>query len=417
MQFSFLLFLAILLLIFDLYIYRVLKTVLRNKSKKMRMAVLVAHGVVSVACLAALCFFPVIPFENFHPEFKPYLLALLVVFFFSKLAACIFFLADDIRRMLAFIIKKINKKKQPLGGEPISRSAFLSWLGIGVGSSVFGTFTYGFTNKYNYQVRNVELNFENLPKAFSGLKIVQISDIHVGSFHDKAAVAAGIDQILALKPDIILFTGDLVNDHAEEMYDYIQLFKKLQAPLGVFSILGNHDYGLYAIPRSYSEEQRNERIKINMAKLVELHKDLGWNLLMNEHVMLHRNGESIALLGVENWGAKGNFPQFGKMEEAVAGTDAAPFKILLSHDPSHWDAEILTRYKNIDLTLSGHTHGMQFGVETPAFKWSPVQYMYERWAGLYTVGKQQLYINRGFGFIGYPGRVGILPEITEITLV
>lgn len=183
--------------------------------------------------------------------------------------------------------------------------------------------------------------------------------------------------------------------------------------MGVYSILGNHDYGLYAIPSYLSEAQKQERIAENREKLADLHDALGWKLLLNSNEVLEINGEKIALLGVENWG-KGNFPKFGKMDNAYKGIEEIGFKILLSHDPSHWDEEILKQYRDIDLTLSGHTHGMQFGVETPGFKWSPVQYIYERWAGLYEEGNQKLYVNRGFGFIGYPGRIGILPEITEI---
>ncbi len=408
----------ILLFIFDFYVYRVLKYVLAAKSRPFRLLILCLYWVFSGVFLLGLAAFPIIPFESVHPAFKSYFLALLIGSFFSKLLACLFFLADDIRRGIIALKRRFSSKKEKeyKNGEPVSRSAFLSWLGLGVGASLLGTFTYGFTNKYNYQVRRQELSFKNLPDAFKGLKIVQISDIHVGSFHDKAAVASGIEQILSLNPDLIVVTGDLVNDHAEEMDNYKELFKLLRAPMGVYSILGNHDYGLYAIPQHFSEDRRNGRIKENTEKLIHLHEHLGWKLLMNDNRIFEKNGDKIALLGVENWGAKGNFPKYGKLEKAHSGTENIEFKILLSHDPSHWDAEVLQNYKDINLTLSGHTHGMQFGVETPGFKWSPVQYMYERWAGLYTEGNQKLYINRGFGFIGYPGRVGIMPEITEIVL-
>lgn len=406
---------VILLLIFDIYIFRVLKTVLANKSRTIRMVWYFLHWLISVTILGGLFAFPIIPFEAFHPAFKSYYLAMVIGIFFAKFFACLFFLLDDIRRAFVWIKRLFtgSKKNAPASGEPITRSAFLSWLGLGIGSSVLGTFVYGFTNKYNYQVRRQELYFPNLPQSFRGLKLVQISDIHVGSFHDKAAVASGIEQILSLQPDIIVFTGDLVNDHAHEMENYLELFKLLKAPMGVYSILGNHDYGLYAIPSYLSEAQKQERIAENREKLADLHDALGWKLLLNSNEVLEINGEKIALLGVENWG-KGNFPKFGKMDNAYKGIEEIGFKILLSHDPSHWDEEILKQYRDIDLTLSGHTHGMQFGVETPGFKWSPVQYIYERWAGLYEEGNQKLYVNRGFGFIGYPGRIGILPEITEI---
>ncbi|MBN8789944.1 MAG: metallophosphoesterase, partial [Terrimonas sp.] len=228
----------------------------------------------------------------------------------------------------------------------------------------------------------------------------------------KKAVAHGIDMIMKQGADIILFTGDLVNDHVDEMNEYTDIFSKLSAPMGVFSTLGNHDYGDYRVwPSAEIKAQNLERLK-------QLQKDMGWRLLMNEHVPLEKNGQQIALLGIENWGAKANFPKYGKLDRAYAGTEKYPFKILMSHDPSHWDAEVRTEaYKDIDLMLSGHTHGMQFGVEVPGFKWSPVQYVYKQWAGLYEEAAQKLYINRGYGFIGYPGRVGILPEITVIELV
>jgi predicted MPP superfamily phosphohydrolase len=273
-----------------------------------------------------------------------------------------------------------------------------------------GTFIYGFSNKYNYQVIRKKLNFSNVPAAFKGLKIVHISDIHAGSFTDKAAVIKGIEKIMKEKPDLILFTGDLVNDRATEMDDYMEVFSQLKAPLGVFSTLGNHDYGDYVVWESAQVKTSN------LERLKEIHGELGWKLLMNEHVPLEKNGERIALIGIENWSAKGNFPKYGKLHEAHRGTENIGFKILMSHDPSHWTAEVQEKYRDIDLMLAGHTHGMQFGVEVPGFRWSPVQYMYKQWAGLYENENQKLYVNRGFGFIGYPGRVGILPEITVLEL-
>ncbi len=212
------------------------------------------------------------------------------------------------------------------------------------------------------------------------------------------------------KPDLILFTGDLVNDRASEMENYADVFSRLKAPLGVFSTLGNHDYG------DYVQWESGAAKTANLESLKRVHASMGWRLLMNEHVVLEKNNEQIALLGIENWSAKGRFPKYGKMDLAYPGTEKYPFKILMSHDPSHWDAEVQPKYGDIDLMLAGHTHGMQFGVEIPGFKWSPVQYVYKEWAGLYETGKQKLYVNRGFGFIGYPGRVGILPEITLIEL-
>ncbi|MEI9935099.1 MAG: metallophosphoesterase [Ferruginibacter sp.] len=277
---------------------------------------------------------------------------------------------------------------------------------------MFSTLLYGYSNKYNYHVKRVRLSFDNLPQGFKGLKILQVSDIHSGSLMDKKAVLKGVQKILDEKADIILFTGDLVNDKATEMKDFMDVFSLLKAPMGVYSTLGNHDYGDYVTWPSdgITKEQNLENVK-------KIHGLLGWRLLMNEHVVLERNGSQIALLGVENWSAKARFPKHGRMDLAYPGSEKYPFKILMSHDPSHWDAQVRTQYSDIDLTLSGHTHGMQFGIDIPGFKWSPVQYVYKEWAGLYEEGKQKLYVNRGFGFIGYPGRVGILPEITVIELV
>jgi predicted MPP superfamily phosphohydrolase len=224
-----------------------------------------------------------------------------------------------------------------------------------------------------------------------------------------------VDMVLKQKPDLILFTGDLVNDRAVEMADWIETFSRIKAPYGVYSTLGNHDYGDYYWGFNATGEAAVEKAN-NMKHLKQIQANLGWRLLMNEHVPIEKDGQSFALIGIENWSAKANFPKYGKMSEAYPGAEKYPFKILMSHDPSHWDAQVRPEYSDIDLTLSGHTHGMQFGVETPWLKWSPVQWVYKEWAGLYKEGRQYLYVNRGYGFIGYPGRVGILPEITLIEL-
>jgi len=265
-------------------------------------------------------------------------------------------------------------------------------------------------NRYRYQVRKIQLRFDNLPSAFNGLRVVHLSDIHSGSFTDHAAVERGLEKVLALQPDLILFTGDLVNNVATEMAPYIDLFSRLKAPLGVFSVLGNHDYADYVKWDSDLEKQAN------LESLKNIQERMGWRLLLNEQIVVEKGGEQILLLGVENWSAKLRFPKYGDLAKAYGAGSTAPFKILMSHDPSHWKAEVCERYKDIDLTLSGHTHGMQFGVELPGVRWSPVQYFYEEWAGLYEQERQKLYVNTGFGFIGYPGRVGMLPEITLIEL-
>lgn len=401
------------MLVLDIYIFQVVKWIVPFSWPRIRLAIFVLYWLLSVSVIVILIALPYINYESWPKTIRTYVFAIIVGLFFSKLIASMFFAMDDIRRGATWIIGKLfSNPSVPVSEttEGITRSAFLSWLGMAVGGGLFGTLVYGFTNKYRYQVTRVPLSFKNLPSSFRGMKIVHISDIHSGSFMDRKAVMKGVEQILKQKPDLILFTGDLVNDRAIEMTDYIDVFSHLKAPMGVYSILGNHDYG------DYVRWESAEIKKANLQNLKEVHGKLGWRLLMNEHIVLERNREKIALLGIENWSAKGNFPKYGRLHEAHAGTEQYPFKILMSHDPSHWDGEVRIQYQDIDLMLSGHTHGMQFGVELPGFRWSPVQYMYKQWAGLYGNEQQKLYVNRGFGFIGYPGRVGILPEITVIEL-
>ena len=408
------------MLLLDFYVFQALKTVTQNSNEKSRLVIYITYWLITGLTLVVLSAYPFIQFLQTSKLFRNYIFAIIIGLFFAKLVASVFFLTDDLRRGSLFLLSKVlpdTGARFMDEGNAIPRSSFLSWIGLGIGTGLFGTLLYGFSNKYNYQVKKIQLAFSTLPSAFKGLKIVHISDIHSGSFQDKIAVEHGVNMILQQKADLILFTGDLVNDRAEEMTDYMDVFSKLSAPMGVFSSLGNHDYGDYV-----SWPTPEAKIE-NLESLKQVHAKLGWRLLMNEHVLLEKNKEQIAILGIENWGAKGRFPKYGKMKEAYSGTEKIPFKILLSHDPSHWDAEVkpkypsITNYSDIDLMLAGHTHGMQFGLENPYFKWSPVKWMYKQWAGLYEDGNQKLYINRGYGFIGYPGRVGILPEITVIELV
>ena len=404
---------ALIMVLLDFYVFQALRTVTQNASEKARMIVYISFWVVSVLTLAALLLFPYILALQTSIIFRNYVFAILVGLFLAKLIGSVFFLTDDIRRAISWIILKIfssGSEKTPASGISIPRSTFMSWLGLGIGGTLFGTLLYGFSNKYNYQLKKVTLAFANLPSAFKGLKIIHISDIHSGSFSNKEAVNHGVDMIIKQKPDIILFTGDLVNDRADEMKEYMDVFGRLTAPMGVFSSLGNHDYGDYvAWP---SQEAKKE----NLERLKQVHAHLGWRLLMNEHVKIEKDGAALQLVGIENWGAKARFPKYGKLDKAMEGIHPDHPIILMSHDPSHWEAQVITEYPQIQLMLAGHTHGMQFGLENPYFKWSPVQWVYKQWAGIYKNGNQQLYVNRGFGFIGYPGRVGILPEITLIEL-
>ena len=402
------------MVLLDIYFFQALKTVSHSASGRTRTIIYGSYWTLSVLAIVILLLLPYLHFDKQMKFIRTTLFALIAGLFFAKLIAALFFLIDDIRRGIQWVAGKLffakTEGEDMQSGEGISRSVFLSWAGMIAGSGLFGSLIYGFGNKYRYQVKRVKLSYNNLPAAFKGLKVVQISDIHSGSFTNKKAVMKGVQKILNEKPDLILFTGDLVNNVAEEMNDYMDVFDKLKAPLGVYSTLGNHDYGDYVHWDSVEEK------KANLEKLKQVHAKLGWRLLMNEHVALEKGAEKIALIGIENWSSKARFTKYGDMQKAYAGSESYPFKILMSHDPSHWKSEVLKQYPDVDLTLSGHTHGMQFGVEIPGLKWSPVQYVYKEWAGLYEKDAQKLYVNRGYGFIGYPGRVGILPEITVLEL-
>ncbi len=407
-------FISIMVLL-DTYIFQVVRSLSATASPKTRTIVYALYW--GITLLSIICFLLFVFTEQdfMGRKFRTYLFATIIGLFLAKLVAIFFFLIDDVRRVIQWLLEKIfstDKTVIATGAEGISRSAFLSWLGLAAGSTLFGSLLYGFGNKYNYHVKKLQLSYDHLPAAFKGIKIVHISDIHSGSFMDKKAVQHGVDKIMAQQADLILFTGDLVNNRAEEMDNYIDVFSQLKAPLGVYSTLGNHDYGDY-VAWPYKGMSKED----NLEKLKKVHAALGWHLLMNEQVVLKKEEDEIVLLGIENWSAKARFPKHGRMDLAYSGAEKYPFKILMSHDPSHWEAQVKSSYPTIDLMLSGHTHGMQFGIEIPGFKWSPVQYMYKQWAGLYEDGRQKLYVNRGFGFIGYPGRVGVLPEITVLELV
>lgn len=406
--------LIVLMVLLDIYVFQAVKFIAQPAGGRTRTIIYAGYWILSVAAIVVLLVLPYLHFAHQEKILRTTIFAIILGLFIAKLIAALFFLIDDIRRGVQWVVGKLSSQdtsgETSRDGERISRSVFLSWAGMIAGGGLFATLMNGFGNKYQYQVKKIPLSYGNLPAAFKGLKIVHISDIHSGSLMDKKAVLRGVEKIMEEKPDLILFTGDLVNNTSHEMEGYMDVFNRLNAPMGVYSTLGNHDYGDYVQWNSSDEK------KANLEKMKQIHGELGWRLLMNEHIVLERGEDKIALIGIENWSAKARFPKYGNMEKAYAGAGAYPFKILMSHDPSHWDAEVRTKYSDIDLMLSGHTHGMQFGVELPGFKWSPVQYVYEQWAGLYEKDAQKLYVNRGYGFIGYPGRVGILPEITVLEL-
>ncbi len=364
-------------------------------------------------CIASLGSFLLFPFIV-NPYFRQYVFSIGIGWVITQITMVLFFLVDDLRRGTFWTMGQVASAagaKFMNTENGIPRSTFLNWLGLGVSSTLFFSLLYGFGNKYKYQLVHKKVNIKNLPAAFKGFKIVHISDIHSGSLKEKASVQKGIELIQKQNADLILFTGDIVNDRATEMEEWKDVFGQLAAPKGVFSTLGNHDYGDYVQWPSKAAKEAN------LNALKQVHASMGWRLLMNENVSIEQGGAQIKLVGIENWGAKARFPKYGKMDQAMEGVDPKEVIILMSHDPSHWEAQVIVEYPYVDLMLSGHTHGMQFGLENPYFKWSPVQWVYKQWAGLYQQGAQQLYVNRGFGFLGYPGRVGIMPEITLLELI
>lgn len=334
--------------------------------------------------------------------------AVLIIAYISKLLIIAVLLIDDLRRLIMSIYDSVAST----GGYDSGRSKFLSTLAVTAGSLPFISLTYGILrNRHRYKIFEESIALKNLPKALDGLKIVQISDIHSGSFTLKEPVRNAIDLINAQQPDLVFFTGDLVNSVASEMDRFLDVFDKIESKHGVYSVLGNHDYGDYV--RWPNAEMKHQ----NLENLKSHHRKMGWDLLLNENRILNINNEKIAVIGVENYSESRHFPKYGDLEKATLGIRDSSLKLLLSHDPTHWNGQVTNDFKDIDITFSGHTHGMQFGIEIPGWvKWSPVKYVYKHWAGLYQKGEQYLYVNRGLGYLGYPGRVGILPEITVIEL-
>lgn len=400
----------------EYYSFVVVKSALRSLPNVWRVSLFSLYIGFTALSWGGLLFFRAINWASMPHLVRNLYVALVLGFVVGKVLVLLVMLLDDLRRLFTWGVAAFAFKNSPTAeaATTIDRSTFMKQTALVLGGLSLVGFGVGITNRYRYRVRKVRMAFDNLPASFKGFKIVQISDIHTGSFDNHDAVLHGIERVMHQEADVILFTGDLVNNVCDEVDDrYKQIYSKLKAPNGVYSTLGNHDYG------DYVEWPSPEAKRENLERLKAVHKEVGWRLLMNEHVVLQRGEDKIAIVGIENWGNKAHFPKYGDMRKAYEGLHEknVPFKILLSHDPSHWRGEVLEKYPDVDLMLSGHTHGMQFGIDSKIFRWSPVQYIYNEWAGHYKEGKQSLYVNRGFGFLGYPGRLGILPEITVIELV
>lgn len=357
------------------------------------------------------------PFDYWSKWIKIYIVGFIFIGYFSKLIPIFFLLADDFRRMVQKLFtKKLSETSS--GANKIPRSVFLRRFGLATGGVLFTALLGGMVKwASDFRIRRISLPFPGLPVSFGGFKIVQFSDIHLGNWASKKDLDDAVSMMNELNPDVIFFTGDLVNYKTEEAFEYKESMARLKATHGIFAILGNHDYGDYSPwPDDRSKQE-------NMELLYEYYRGLGWKLLLNENFIIQKGGEEMAVAGVENWGSFGRFQKYGDLEKAMDGLENVPARILLSHDPSHWELKALDFPLDIGLTLSGHTHGAQFGFEFPGFRWSPSQYIYKYWAGLYseinkqTGNRQYLYVNRGIGTIGYPGRVGIWPEITLFELI
>ena len=407
------------MLLVDVYTFRGIKPLLAKlRIKLLKQLLTILFWGISIVVFAGFCLFMFGINDVKESDtyiYVGYLVSSFALFYFPKFVFIVFVLLKDIQLLFQKIFNWVKRKKKKglspdNSGRKMERAEFLYQMGLVLAAVPFASILYGVTKgKFNYRVMRENLHFDNLPKSFKGLKIVQISDMHLGSFNKKFdQVAKAVELINEQEPDILLFTGDLVNNFAEETEGWAPVLSQLKAKIGKYSVLGNHDYGDYSEWKSAAAKEKN------LDAIKKFHQKIGFRLLLNETETLNINGEEIALIGVENWG-KPPFPQHGDLQKAAKKAQDQPFKILMSHDPSHWDAKVL-KSTDIDLTFAGHTHGMQFGIERAGIKWSPVQYKYPRWGGLYREKKQFLYVNRGFGYIGFPGRIGMPPEITVVEL-
>ncbi|WP_418264727.1 metallophosphoesterase [Flavobacterium faecale] len=403
MGFRLLFFFSILLFV-ELYAYQAIKTLIRGKWW------LIGYAVSSLVLFGYIVY-SFLSFDRSVGQTKQTLLTmgLMLLVYIPKIVLALVLMGEDLYRLISGLFRAAVGDSSD--GFLAARRTFVSQISLGLASIPFLSLIYGMTiGKYNYKVIKQRIYYPDLPDAFDGFRITQISDVHSGSFDDPDKINYAIDLINEQNSDMILFTGDIVNTHATEMHPWIETFKRIHKPaFGKYSVLGNHDYGEYIDWKTQEEKDDNfEGIK-------KLYGDIDFELLLNEHRYIEKDNQKIALIGVENWGR--SFKRAGDINKASSGVNQEDFKVVMTHDPSHWDSELKQHAKNFQLTLSGHTHGMQFGIEIPGvFKWSLAQYMYPQWAGLYETLGRYIYVNRGFGFHAYPGRVGIMPEITVIEL-
>ena len=396
------------MLVLDYYGFQVSKTLTSNKPW-----VSVLYWGFHIMIYLSLFAFPLFHERQAIPIRYVYLfISVILMLYVPKMVMLVLLGIEDVfRGLLQFTMIRKGGLQVPTDTARIPRAKFISQVALGIAALPFAGMAYAIVKgKYDFQVRRVRLRLPQLPPAFDGLTITQVSDFHIGSFNSREAVQKGIDLVNRQGSDLIFFTGDLVNEVAGEVKGFADILSQLQARLGVYSILGNHDYGDYS-----PHIQTPKDWETHFQDMVATHEHLGWRLLRNEHEMLEAGEDKLAIIGVENWGRFNSHTNYGNLTQACMGTDTAKVKLLLSHDPSHWEEEILTE-TDVDITFSGHTHGCQFGIEVPGIKWSPVQYVYRQWAGLYQEGSRYLYVNRGFGFAGFAGRLGISPEITVFEL-
>jgi uncharacterized protein len=410
--------LIILILIFviDLYAYQAFRTVWSGRSEHFqRTGFFVYWGLTlfSLGCVVAANFSD---WKLWPHQWRIFLFSVVFILTASKLFIIPFLLIDELQRFFRWIGSLIaDTQTKPVftyEGRGITRAKFLSITGLVMAAIPFSSLLFGMIRgPYDFNIKKYTLITPRLPENFNGIKILQISDLHIGSWKSADPLKRAIKLIKEQNADLILFTGDLVNDMASETDGYHEMLSQITAPLGVYSILGNHDYGDYV-----NWSSKKEKVE-NLERLKQIQAKIGWKLLTNEHDKIIVNGEELAILGVENWSSRRGFRQYGDITKAYKGLKKEDFKILMTHDPTHWSAVISKEFTDIDITFAGHTHGFQYGVDIPGFKWSPVQYVYDHLMGLYKIATQYLYVNPGLGFIGYPGRVGILPEITVVQLI